>query len=200
MGSHVRLTADPAQIEPEAWLRVYRESWHVLKAYPNEALNAAWRELNGENIPMYVRDLTHTSSLGSGWRVCGDARSKLTSETFVFPERYGSAQADMQPRSDLLIEAAYKGYIDGPSLFSQKTQGHPYHELVLAVATLVENRFPGAALAHSELSIEDGEQSCNLSLSCTWRAYVAAGGPGSSTASGAPTAESGHRRDRESRA
>lgn len=69
MGIHVRLTADAGQIDSEAWQRVYRESWQVLKAYPDGALNLAWRELHGERVPVYVRDLALESPQGSGWCV-----------------------------------------------------------------------------------------------------------------------------------
>ena len=162
MGIHVQLSADPNQIHPDAWRDVYRESWRVLKAYPNEALNAVWREIKGEKVPVYARDLDDVSSLGPGWRVCGDALSKLTAESFAFPENFGRAQPGAPVGTDLLVRAAREGYFTGAGLFSEKTQGQPYHLLVLAVATLVENRFPGAALAHGEISVREGEEACDL--------------------------------------
>lgn len=162
MGVYVRLSTHPDRIHPDAWRRVYQESLQVLKAYPDVALNAVWRELYGEKVPMYARDLADVSSLGPGWRVCGDARSRLRAESFEFPENYGRAQSEGASDADLLIEAAHEGYVIGARIFAEKAEGRPYHVLVLAVATLVENRFPGAALAHGDITIQEGQEACDL--------------------------------------
>ena len=44
------------------------------------------------------------------------------------------------------------------SLLGSKTQGLPYHSLLVALGLLVENSLPRTAAVYGELSLRDGEE------------------------------------------
>ncbi|KLU59409.1 hypothetical protein CEB3_c43950 [Peptococcaceae bacterium CEB3] len=54
-------------------------------------------------------------------------------------------------------EKKEKKKIDCVSVFSNKTQGYPYHLYVLAIAMLVESRLPGAALVSGDINLKQAE-------------------------------------------
>ncbi|HKY41315.1 MAG TPA: hypothetical protein VJN18_35525, partial [Polyangiaceae bacterium] len=90
-------------------------------------------------------------------------RTKRTAESFDFPERFGAATSSELPgEEDALVELASDSETRCSTLFGNKTQSQPYHTLIVAVATLVENRFPGVAVVTGDLSRRDGQDACDL--------------------------------------
>jgi len=166
MGIHVYLYADCERISPEAWRRVYDESKQVLQAWPNQPMRLGYGTVAGlENIPVYQRAVEMDCGNGRrGWRVSGDMGTKRVAEAFHFPESFGTAAPGTPPvGEDLLVTLARRDDARArSSLFGDKTQGEPYHVLIVAIATLVENRFPGVALVRGELSWRDGRDACEL--------------------------------------
>jgi hypothetical protein len=84
MGVHVYLEVDEKRIEPDAWRKVYNESWRVLKAYPDVPLAAAYKEIAGERVIVYQREMTLRAfsrqllTSGESWcepEQCGRCRS-----------------------------------------------------------------------------------------------------------------------------
>lgn len=64
------------------------------------------------------------------------------------PRKIGAAERRMIGE---LLRRGVQGELH-PGLFGNKTQGLPFHVLIVALATLFENRFEGAALARGQLS------------------------------------------------
>lgn len=165
MGVYVNLSVARERIRPQAWRQVFAESERVLEAYRRGGLSLHRREIAGEEVIAYTRNLRWEDQRGLFWRISADAESKLSGETFEFPRDYGKA-ADgdglVAPGEDLLVTSARSKEIEGARVFGAKTQGRAYHEVVVAVVTLVENRFPGAALAWGDMTASDGERACAL--------------------------------------
>ena len=86
---------------------------------------------------------------------------------FELPQRLPrpSARVDARPRlrnQSLLSTVDGYGTPGARRVFGAQTAGYPYHRLVVALATLVENRLPGLALASGGLDPSDGEEACAL--------------------------------------
>lgn len=69
---------------------------------------------------------------------------------------------DRESDEDILVrvmapDGGKGGYAN---LFGNKTQGLPYHTMVLAIATLVENRLPGAAMAAGDIDATAALMAC----------------------------------------
>jgi hypothetical protein len=163
MGIHVTLTVACERIDPARWREVYAESLRVIEAFPAGAVDLAFREVAGVKVIVTTGELESEDAEGRRrWRICGDAQSKLRGETFTFPESLGAAHGDDSVGDDDILATAMGGYSLGRSVFSEKTQGRPYHVLIVAIGTLVENRFPRAALVGGDLGRGDGRAACEL--------------------------------------
>jgi hypothetical protein len=63
----------------------------------------------------------------------------------------------------VLLAVAHRNVSPGQQLlykdlFGAKTQGLPYHTLIVALGLLVEHLLPGTAVVYGDISVEDGEQ------------------------------------------
>lgn len=105
-----------------------------------------------------------------GWSVVGDAKTRRCAETFELPVklRIGKSCIGLEPSAAGADETAMDALqslaeedAGKPrrlsSLFGSRTQGEPYHSLIVAVATLIENRLPRLALACGDFDIEDAD-------------------------------------------
>jgi hypothetical protein len=166
VGIHVHLYVATEAISDSCWSKVYEESLHVLAQWPDPPLGVRSLSVAGLEIVAYTRTCEH----GAGWSMVGDARSMRSAECFQFPRalprRYQGSMRDGSPGSaeDLLVRivttTGEEPYTGPTNLFGNKTQGLPYHALVVAIAVLVENRFPGAAIAMGDIDASDALTAC----------------------------------------
>ena len=151
MGISLYLDVAPERIDPRRWARVFEESVTLLERWPVRPICLAYRTVAGVRTPQYSLDWRTEH----GWKVEGDAESLLTGETFQFPRKLQRSFGPPTDRSaeDIVVAlarscSASAGISAGLPVFGAKTQGRPYHELIAAVGTLVENCFPGAAVVY----------------------------------------------------
>ncbi|MEK4967854.1 hypothetical protein MKX29_09450 [Cytobacillus sp. FSL R7-0696] len=146
MGTYVRLSILPHQISQQDWISVYKETVKLLKAYDFADLGE--KKLFDIQIPVYVKSEEHEEP-SRFWRTCGNLGSKKFAETFRLYsdiKMYREAAPAFNNETDIL-----KGYESSVVVFNAKTQGYPYHLYILAIAMLIESRFPKFASVSGDI-------------------------------------------------
>jgi len=157
MGVYVGLRLVAGRVTQQRWSRIYDETVTLLDAWPVPPLGIQRRVIAGSEVAVYTRDYSNPNNPTLGWRVVGDAHSRLRGENFDFPSelpRHFLEKAEGPETADALVSEARQEPV--LSVFHRKTQGQPYHQLIVAVATLVENRLPQSALAVGDIDERDG--------------------------------------------
>ena len=150
----------PAQINPDEWREVYLESLQLLSAYPFVRLTEEW--VNG--LPRLIYSSTPEENPSDEnkrhWRVSGDSITKKTGETFDLYcdlTRYiRDTNFVKGMEKDILFEEL-KDDSTVRTIFSSKTQGYDYHTYILAIAMLIESRFPYSVIASGNFDIYQAE-------------------------------------------
>lgn len=164
MGVNVRLDIVPEAIDADAWDQFYGLVRQWLAGYPT-GLVTLRREAIGDGTRLvYSRAIEHDADDPDrrSLRVCGDSESMQMAESFVlygdlarYRNRYRT-EAPATRRPDILdLYLADGGTVQ---VYSEKTQGYPYHGAVLGVAVLAEGLFQGAALAGGDITAAQCEQ------------------------------------------
>jgi hypothetical protein len=170
MGTYIYLYIMPCKISTNRWAEVYEEALSFIKAYPSELMGTRYKNLRwGERI-FYSREVEYDKNNPSErrWEVNGDMKSKKTSETFCMYydlNRYSEkAVKEKRSRNDILynITGDKENYTH---VFSDKTQGKPYHYAILAVASLIESRFPYFACTDGDIDAEEAKEAISLANS-----------------------------------
>lgn len=159
MGVYVNLWAERNRIDPDKWAAYFDEALVTTRAYPPGALSLGMLEIAGVKVPAYTNEVLHERGGVPCIRIAGDRASKRTGESFELPQRLGPGGG--VPRPHVLCHFGDEGSWPG-TVFSQKTQGHPFHVLMVALGLLAECRFPRAAAVGGDIDIRDGEQACAL--------------------------------------
>ncbi|MCX4246473.1 hypothetical protein [Paraliomyxa miuraensis] len=158
MGITISVVVDPSCISRTAWSQVYEETLTLLGQWPDPPLRPAYREVAGVELVAYSRAVAEPDA----WHVCGDANSRLFAESIELPRELGVDQP-REPPGELLLRVleSWRPPGDGEALewlLHRKTQGKPFHLLVLAVAMLIEHRLPHAAFAMGDFSRQEARQ------------------------------------------
>lgn len=146
LGTYVRLSILPHQISQQDWISVYKETVKLLKAYDFADLGE--KKLFDIQIPVYVKSEEYEEP-SRFWRTCGNLGSKKFAETFMLYsdiKMYREASPAFNNETDIL-----KGYESSVVVFNAKTQGYPYHLYILAIAMLIESRFPNFASVSGDI-------------------------------------------------
>lgn len=149
LGTYVRLSVLPHQIPELEWKKVYYESLQLLNAYCFADVRE--RTFCGTNVKAFVKAEEVREEAVNHWNTCGDLESKKFGETFCLyndirmyqkfvPSLEGSESCD------ILFNDQNTVYV-----FDSKTQGYSYHIYVLAIAMLIESRFPKFALVEGNI-------------------------------------------------
>jgi len=182
MGVYIRLSIIPDAINIDAWERVYEESLELINAYlfldrivDTEIYGCNWvytdrtkeRPLEGYDglLGWYtfgdcvthnyaeafslLRDLDYYRKIQK--RRCehvnandrggdGDCYKSICNE--ILCSLYNWSGNDMNNRITTNVT----------DIFDSKTQGYPYHQYILAIACLIESRFPKYAAVHGDIS------------------------------------------------
>jgi hypothetical protein len=171
MGIHVQLSVFADRVSDDMWQAIYEKARRVATQWAPRPLGAAWRHIGVVRVAQYTLDI----ETSDGLHLVGDAESLTTADSFVFPVRldrrglpHGSrdSRSAAQAISQGDILSAVARLLDGNpvhpaglcNLLGAKTQGLPYHALLVALGLLVEISLPGTAVVYGELSPRDGEQ------------------------------------------
>ncbi|ACV64691.1 hypothetical protein Dtox_4002 [Desulfofarcimen acetoxidans DSM 771] len=160
MGIYMRLDIIPEYINPDEWKEVYLESLQLLKAYPfvrliEESVNGIPRLIYCNNPEENLDD-----EYQRHWRVSGDSETKKTGETFDLYydlNRYLRSTNSVNAMDKDIIFEKLKEENAVRTAFDSKTQGHDYHTYILAIAMLIESRFPYAAVVGGDFDILQAE-------------------------------------------
>ncbi len=166
MGIRVHLAVVTDRVSDDAWRGIYDQARRVASQWIPRPLSLAWRQIGEVQVGQYGLDL----ETPEGLHIVGDAESLTTGESFDFPARLGRAvRRDREGSSgasdeDVLVAVArWLGSgtelgVAWRDLLGEKTQGLPYHRLIVALGLLVEHSLPGTAIVYGDVSVRDGEQ------------------------------------------
>jgi hypothetical protein len=171
MGIHVNLAVFADRVSDDVWQAIYEKARRVAKQWTPRPLATAWRHIGEVQVAQYTLEI----ETSEGLHLVGDAETLTTAESFVFParlDRRGLPRASrdsspsVQATSQGDVLSAVAGLLAGNAVYpvglcgllGPKTQGLPYHVLLVALGLLVENSLPGTAVVYGELSLRDGEQ------------------------------------------
>ncbi len=164
MGLSIRITINPDDITAEQWAAVYDESLLLLAKFPAPLMRLVEETRHGQKCYVYTPDIVEgRGTSDENWRISGDLVSYQHGETFdlhrkqmrEFQERRNDDDRDV-----LWVDEEDLHYPTGNGFqrFGGKTQGYPYHLAVLAVAILLESRFPQRAFVFGDIERFQVEQ------------------------------------------
>ncbi len=165
MGIHVYLAVFADRVPAATWQVIYDKARRVATQWTPRPLSTAWRQIGAVRVAQYSRDI----EASDGLHIVGDAETLTIGESFVFPARLDRAASwcalKGPPAVDDDVLVAVARWMHDPEgappwrgLLGAKTQGLPYHALIVALGLLVENALPGTAVMYGELSARDAEQ------------------------------------------
>ncbi|MBF0429070.1 MAG: hypothetical protein HQL94_09130 [Magnetococcales bacterium] len=158
MGIHVNLYIFSERIDPNEWRMVYLETLQLLQAWPGGILGFREEQVDGTNRLSYSSNFEHAADdwKKRHWWVDGDQESGQFGESFrLYADLYVYRRPKKKIKQDkggMLAQLRSISDAQG-TVFDSKTQGHPYHYAMLAVAMLIEDRFPHAALAAGDITL-----------------------------------------------
>ncbi|HEY3354978.1 MAG TPA: hypothetical protein VGQ83_17120 [Polyangia bacterium] len=164
MGIHLRLHILPTLIEPQAWAEAYDDTLRLLQAHPAPLMGYDWREVEGVQVPAYTSRLEPATANPAArcWRVLGDFASRETGESFeLFRDLgyYHRRQRREAPATDADIVLVAAADLEAPVwVFTEKTQGAPFHLPMLAAAMVVETRFPRHAMVSGDFDCAQAQR------------------------------------------
>ncbi|GAB3804296.1 hypothetical protein [Virgibacillus kimchii] len=170
MGIYIYMDILPNKIDKEEWERVYEESLQLVLAYPFmddevdlETYGEMWRyALRTDETEMEFDYNDHQP----GWHLYGDYETMLGAESFSLfrnIESYRKKTRTPEGSDDILAKeinwTVFYGQeerqipVGNVTIFDAKTQGFPFHNYILAIACLLESRFPKQVLVTGDISI-----------------------------------------------
>lgn len=164
MGISVHLAVVAERVSDAAWRELYEKARHVALRWRPRPLSSGWRNIGAVRVAQYTPQFETTEGL----YFVGDAESLTTGEGHLFPTALSPRSAPRGTRSrppsqidvvaTVAAELGERRSVDVQYLLGAKTQGLPYHAMIVALGLLVENALPGTAVVYGDLSIRDGEQ------------------------------------------
>src|ERR1043166_1160814 len=163
MGIHVNLAIVAERVSDESWRRIYKMACRVAGQWTPAPLSVAWRHIGSIRVAHYTPDIENEDGL----YIVGDAKTFTTAEAFLFPATLGKRRhrpsGSSKSMYDVVVAIARENAperqrLPYQELFGDKTQGFPYHTLIVALGMLVEHFLPGTAVVHGDMSTEDCEK------------------------------------------
>jgi hypothetical protein len=166
MGVFIKLDIIPDKIDPNEWESVYEESLLLLNSYcfmdrivDNEKYGCNWVYTIGS-----AERILKECKNKLGWYTFGDTVTMKNAESFHLVKDLDFYLTDTEKAncSDVLFalinwrrdlgEDVKKFVVNSAEIFDSKTQGYPYHTYILAIACLIESRFPKYAVVSGDIS------------------------------------------------
>lgn len=158
MGIFVQLKIIPHKINKSDWEAAYLEAKQLIQAYPfldiscdTDSYNCEW---NYADSPL--EEPIRFCDNYVGFRLRGDLRTMRRGESFelIHDLNYYLKHQKEQTYEDVL---SYYLNLDNPAgilkVFNEKTQGYDYHQPILAIACLFEDRLQPYAMAGGDVSL-----------------------------------------------
>ena len=161
MGIYVSLTILPEHIGATGWKKSYEETLSFLQGCPMQIMGLHSERIGSGDRLVQTRALEIDGDTPDQrhWHAVGDFESRMTGESFTFYRninryRFGSPREKHHAGETAdIVKNLMEKEKGTRRVFSEKTQGHPYHLPMLAVAMLVEDRFPRYAAAGGDIDI-----------------------------------------------
>lgn len=161
MGIFIDLKIIPQRIAPDKWKKVYQDSLRLIDNYA--FMDRMEAERNGLTYSYAARTKDRENLFGMGyhgWNSIGDMRTGANTENFVL---YGDihaylSESQAKDNGADILSAGLSGMDDitKPSccmnIWGNKTQGEDSHIYLLAIACLITDRFPDAAMVSGDIS------------------------------------------------
>lgn len=164
MGLTIRVTINPEAITAEQWAAVYQESLLLLQKFPVPLMRLVEETRHGQKCYVYTSEIVQGQDTSDeNWRISGDLVSYQHGETFDLHRQKTREFRERRIDDDRDVLWADGADLHDPTgngyqLFGGKTQGYPYHLAVLAVAILLESRFPQRAFVFGDIERFQVEQ------------------------------------------
>lgn len=154
MGIFIKLEIVPDKISLDSWNSTYKEAVKLIQAYPfldivsQDLDNCSWNyaDTPTETPIQYCQN-------NIGFRLFGDLITMHTAESF---ELIKDLNYYREPQSEHKCKDILQLYTDNlqgiKTVFNDKTQGYDYHQYILAIACLLENRLQPYALVLGDIS------------------------------------------------
>lgn len=167
MGVNIYLDILPHEITEDEWEEVYEETLQILSAYPfvdivtdQDTYNCNWRYMT-RTKERTIRFIDNEV----GWHTVGDEVTLRTAESFALARNlnyYRKNTSQERNCHDILFSKTWRlGDIPNQLkdikaasaiVFDSKTQGKPFHIPLLAIACLIESRFPYYAVVRGDVT------------------------------------------------
>jgi hypothetical protein len=155
MGLFITLQLLPT-MSAKAWAAAWEETCEILRQFPIPLCGLEQRD-----TPFGKRIVDAAPIREGHWRIEGDKVSRRQAETFMLYRDLSRYQRHMQDEwaekpgiMHLWKKDPSYGYysLRAPTVFSEKTQGYPFHEAVLAVCMHLERRLPQQVWFNGDIS------------------------------------------------
>lgn len=156
MGIFVKLNILPQQIDSKAWQECYEKTIKFLEDPTVAAMGIQRQNIYSMERRVFSRKIEHEieDPTKRFWNVLGDFKTKERAESFILHYDIHYYLSDRLKHSeDTNILTSFLDH-KTISVFSDKTQGYSYHIPMLAVAMLIEDRFPNAAIVSGDIDKE----------------------------------------------
>lgn len=162
MGVYLGLEIIPDYINQDEWERVFEESFKLIQAYPFATLSVEQKDDYKRLVlePTKEQHLNVNGKTERYWKINGDLESKVTGEGFTLSsnlDKYCEWKKDI-PEKDILLYQAKDIGRRASKVFHAKTQGLPYHIPLLAIAALIESRFPQYSCVYGDITKEQAQK------------------------------------------
>lgn len=158
MGISILTEIRAKHIDNSVWQKVFKETTLLLNAYP---FSRTGHDTFGASTRFYlepstvIEKLDNHDNLIHEWKVNGDLNSMRTAEAFLLSDNLESYKCDTySDEDDILITHLNEMYKETTYIFDAKTQGEPYHKYILAIACLLETRFPNDIMVYGDITKE----------------------------------------------
>jgi hypothetical protein len=166
MGVNINLYVSSKKINPEKWKEVYEESVYLINNYPDEAMSLKYEptDYDGKRYVLTKDVERNKDNEERCWQIVGDFKTHQKAESFIvyydFNKYLKKSSDNLKSYDDILlgIDPYLSDKSDLRIIFDNKTQGYPYHSLILAVACLFESRFPYSVVVSGNIDYIQAEK------------------------------------------
>ncbi len=161
MGIVIDLRIIPSRIHPDRWKSVYMETLQLVEAY--EFMDRVVGERNGLQYDYAERTKNRKNLFGTGaegWHSVGDMQTGCNTDDFALLgniQAYQPKEAQTDKGEDILLDEFYGLEMSGGpagsiNIWGGSTNGQDSHIYLLAVACLIVDRLPEAAMVSGSIS------------------------------------------------
>lgn len=158
MGIYIGIDIIPNKINEDEWKLVFEETLQLIQEYPFATLNVD--SVDGFKRIVLERTKEQYFEEEGYWKINGDLKSKETGESFTMFSSLNKYSGSKEERlkEEILLYYVEDGRPGAREVFYNKTQGKDYHTYMLAIAALIETRFPKCACVYGDISKKQAQE------------------------------------------